>query len=448
MEQSARWGRRSFLKGAGVLSLGLAGCLSQDNEQDPDGTPRNGTVTGTAGDGTTQTSTPAGTEAPESTETPNDEDLSWARNRGTLIDTFGDFEEKWTVESGTVKRTQETAFSGKEAVRMDTEGSDSARISRRFETSKDFRNRDVSLAVKPESSTNGFVSVAVQFRGLFGGSRTVSGYVYTGAENRWIRLDFGVHKDAGVNMRAIKEIRIFCWDGEDASTQFYIDDLRIMEKPEKGVVMFNFEGGSEKDYTVARSVLGERGWTGTLFAPSNGIDQNEAPTVAQYREMQKNGWIVGGYTVGRQKLTEYSLGDQEIIFAENRRQLEAKGLTGDFVPFLPPYSVYNAGTLDLVLEYFDAMYVNAGGATGVAVPVTDPRTIGVVNAESLDRAKQAVDDAATFKQAAALSIRMDQVDGNHLKKLCNYVQQAVNAGGVEVLNTAEHFQRFANRPNN
>lgn len=447
MVRSARWGRRSFLKGAGVLSLGLAGCLSQDGNQNADGPSGNETVTGTAAgtDG-------AGTDAPKNEEpkdpkgASNKEDLSWARNRGTLIDTFADFEKTWEVQDGSAKASKKTAFSGEQSVLMDTSGVNRVRIARQFETSMDFRNNDVSLAVKPMESSTGYISVAVQFRGLFGGTRTVSGYVNTRAENRWVRLDLGVDDDQGVNMRAIKELFIFVWDGEGTKSKFYIDDLRIMEKPEKGVVMFNFEGDSEKNFNVARPVLGNHGWTGTLFTASNDIDREENPTIGQYKKMKDDGWVVGGYTVGQQRLTDYSEGDQEIIFAENRRQLNEKGLAGDFVPFTPPYGSYNSDSLDLLSEHFDAMYVYAGRASGSSVLVTDPRTIGTVNGEDLEKAKGAVDDAAEHKQMAAFSIRMDQVEDGHLKQLCNYVQQAVNAGDVEVLNTAEHFQKYASRP--
>jgi hypothetical protein len=455
MVRSARWGRRSFLKGAGVLSLGLAGCLSQDGESNAPGT-----------DNTTGNSTPSGsptgtaqatpgeqkgepTDTPEEpTDTSNEEDLSWARNRGTLIDTFSDFDEQWEVLDGKAKRSTKTAFSGKESVLLDTSGASRVRISRQFETSMDFRNKDVSLAVKPMESTNGYISVAVQFRGLFGGTRSVSGYVNTNVEDRWMRLDLGVDNDDGVNMRAIKEMYIYCYDGQDASSKFYVDDLRIIDKPEKGVVMFNFEGGSKKDYTVARPVLGKRGWTGTLFAASDELEGGEAPTVGQYREMQNKGWVVGGYTVGRQKLTDYSVGDQKIIFAENKRQLEEKGLAGEFLPFVPPYGAYNTQTLDLVRDYFDSMYVYAGRSLGAATTVTDPRTIGVVSGEDMEKAKAAVDAAANYKQMAALSIRMDQVDNGHLEELCNYVQKAVNRGDVEVLNTAEHFEKYGRREQN
>lgn len=449
MVRSSGWGRRSFLKGAGVLSVGLAGCLGQNDDQNPNGTAENGTVTGTAAPSPngTPNGTPDATETPAGTEAGSEEDLSWARNRGTLIDTFAKFDENWEVQDGNASVTNRTAFSGNESVLMDSSDSNRVRVARSFESSMDFRNRDLSIAVKPVESSNRFISLSIQLVGLFGGTRTLSRYVNTSPENRWVRLDLGLDGEENVNMRAIKGIRIYCWDG-DAASKFYIDDLRIMEKPEKGVVTFNFEGGSPKDYNVAYQALKKRGWTGTLFTPSDDIDQGEAPSVAQYREMRENGWIIGGNTVGHQRLTDFSAGDQEIIFAENRRQLEQKGLLGDFVPFLPPYSSYNAETFELVLEYFDGMYVPAGRPSGVPVPVTDPRTIGTINGEDLEEARGAVDDAANYKQMAAFTIRMDEVQGGHVDKLCNYVQQAVNAGNVEVLNTAEHFQRYATRPEN
>lgn len=439
MVETPRFQRRSFLKGAGLVALGTAGCLGDRNKGE--GSPstadtmgtRTGTAPGTADDG--DTTTPTG--APD--------DLSWAIDQGTVIDTFTDFEKHWSADDGTAKYSTRAAFSGDGSVLLDTTGVNRVRVIREFETSMDFRNHDLSLAVKPVDSSTGHIPVSIQLRGLFGGTHTVSGMVDTSVSGRWMRLDLGFHSADGGNLRAIKEILIYCWDGEDAFSKFYIDDLRILEKPEKGAVMFNFLGGAPGDYRVAYPTLEEFGWTGNLFPPSNGIDASEPPTPSQYRQMRDDDWVVGGHTVGTERLTDYSAGDQQIVFEENRRQLEERGLLGEHVPFVPPYDAYNVATLETVRDHFDSMYVRAGRAKTVSATVTDPRTIGTVDGEDLEGARASVDAAAEQRQLASLTIRMDEIDETQLKQLCQHVKSHVGAGRLEVLDAKQHFDRFATR---
>lgn len=442
MKRVVRQGRRSFVTGLGLLTVGMAGCLSNQQNEAETPTSESGTSTetpaGTPDGGSEATETPE-----EPTDTPGKKDLAWAIKQGTLIDTFNDFEKNWTVEDGKAKLSNRTAFSGDASVLLDTTGVNRVRISRQFETSKDFRNHDLSLAVKPLESNMGRIQVRVQLLGLFGGTHTVSGMIDTDVKGRWVRLDFGFDSENGGNLRAIKKIRIYCWDGEDGSSKFYVDDLRIVEKPEKGVVMFNFLGGNPGDYKVAYPTLKEFGWTGNVFPPSGGVDGGEPPTPNQYKQMMAEGWIVGGYTVGREKLTNFSTGDQNIVFEENRRQLEKKGLLGDHVPFVPPYDAYNAATLDTVLDHFDSMYVSMGRSSTSSATVTDPRTIGTVGGNSLEDAKSSVDAAANYRQLAALNIRMDEINEKQLTNLCQHVNGLVNDGKIDVLNAKQHFNRFA-----
>lgn len=439
MVETPRFERRSFLKGAGLVALGTAGCLG--DRSGGEGSPSTAGTTGT------RTGTPPGTAGDDDTTTPTEapDDLSWAIDQGTVIDTFTDFEKHWTVENGRAKLSNRTAFSGDASVLLDTTGANRVRISRQFETSMDFRNHDLSLAVMPIESSTGYIPVNVQLRGLFGGTYSVSGLVDTSVRGRWVRLDMGFHAADGGNLRAIKEIRIYCWDGEDGVSKFHIDDLRILEKPEKGVVMFNFLGGAPGDVRAAYPTLKQFGWTGNLFPPSGGIDAEEAPTPTQYGRMLDDGWIVGGYTVSNERLTDYSPGDKQIIFEENRRQLEERGLLGEHVPFVPPYDAYDSETLGMILDHFDSMYVRAGRAKTAPVSVTDPRTIGIVDGEDLESAKASIDAAAEWRQLASLTIRMDEVDEEHLTALCRHVKSHVDAGRLEVLDAKQHFDRFATR---
>lgn len=432
MVQSFPGKRRTFLKGAGVLTLGLAGCMGKQRQTTP--TPTGG-----------PNGTDDGTPEPTMTESENPapaEDLSWWIKRGEVIDSFNTFAADWRVDQGKARASKATTFNGGQSAFLSSEGDSRARIKRTFSTSLDLTNKDVSLAVRLKSTTLDLLQVSVYMRDLFGGYRLLTGSVQANATDRWVRLDLGFQQEEDFVSRAVKEIWVGCRDGASQITEFYVDDIRAVPKPEKGIVMLTFDDSSPRDYMEAFPTLQKYGWAGTAFPVISRITEGSTPSIGHYKEMVEAGWVVGGHTLNHERLPDFTRGDQDIILSETRRQLDEKGLSGEFVPFRTTYGDYDSNSLDLMTSHFDVAYAGTGSASGSAAYVSDPRTIGFVPGDDLETAKSLVDKAAAQRQLAGLTIHMGNIEYGQLDALCAHINSHVKAGRIEVLTTAEHYARF------
>lgn len=430
--------RRPFLKGAALALAGLAGCVdtgvapAQENPR----TTRIETPTGTA--------TPTDTETETETETDTEAAPArpWFVDRGEVFESFTDFEDDWSVVAGGAHLEGEGFLEGS-AVRMDASSTNRVRIARRFGSPEDFSGVDFSLAMKLHESTREAHDVSVVLKDSAGKLRYHSRTTLTTIVDRWVRLDTAFSdEDEGFDPESVSELWIDHWAGS-ATSEFSIDDLRLVEKPEQGAVVFTFDDAVPGEYTEAYPTLSEYDYAGVCFPPSEYVADHTKPSVEQYREMIDDGWEIGGHTPSHERLENHSADEQRDLFETNVEQLREMGLLdSDQEPhFRTAYGNYDAGTLDVVLEEFGTCISGAGSAAGCSFNVTDPRMIGYRSGEDLEKTKRLIDRAAEHRQLLGLTFHMNNIDRDHLAALAEHVRDYEERGDLDVLTMREFYER-------
>ena len=435
--------RRPFLKGAVVALAALAGCASMESEPtqgSPTATERE-TPTGTA----TKTETETETETEEiETETETDSAASypWFIDRGEVFDSFAGFDEDWSVVAGEANLEGEGFLEG-DSVRMDASDSTRARIARQFGSSKDLSGVDFSLAMKLHESTRESNRVSVVLKDSSGKLRYHSQTTLTTIADRWVRLDTAFSReDDGFDPTAVSELWIDHYAGEATST-FSVDDLRLIEKPKRGAVIFTFDDAVPGEYTDAYPTLSKYDYQGVCFPPSEYVSDDTNPSIDQYKEMIDDGWEIGGHTPNHERLENYAADEQLALFEKNVTQLREMGFVGDDeeVHFRTPFGNYDAGTLDVVSEVFATCISGAGSAAGSSFHITDPRMVGYQSGEDLEKAKQLIDKAAEHRQLLGLTLHMNYVDRDHIAALVEHVRGYEENGELDVLTMREFYER-------
>lgn len=422
--------RRTFLRGAGLTIAALAGCSSPGNSDE------NPTASAT------DTSTASPTESPSETETATPADYDWFHERGTVLDDFQSVGEDWDATFGSAA-LEGAGFLQGSAVRMASNGKNRVRIERSFATPEDLTDVDFSLAVNLESTEREIFTVRVVLKDTAGNLRYHSKSILPAAADRWTHLDMGFDHDRGTfDPSSVTELWVehFAGDGESA---FRVADLRAVEKPEAGAVIFSFDDAVRGDYEYAYPVLSEYGYRGVCFPPTKYVDENTNPTTEQYREIREQGWDIGGHTPDHERLPDYSKEEQRRILRQNVQQLREMGLTeeGDLLHFRTPFSQYDAATLDVVLDEFETSIVGSGSAKATSFNVTDPRLIGFKSGEKLAETKSYIDVAAEHRQLVGLTMHTNNIDREHLEALVEHAHTYAEQGNLEVLSLSEFYEK-------
>lgn len=347
---------------------------------------------------------------------------------------FNDFGESgWETVAGSASVVADIGYGGSRSVYLDAVGERRVRITRTFDTARDFRGKDFSIAVRLKHTSQSLLTPVVGLRDLFGNDLFLSGSVQNAATDRWVRIDLGVKEDRGADLNAIKEIRVDHWAGDD-DLQFYVDDLRAHDGPDKGYVMFTFDDADPKDYSVAYPTLKEHGFAGACFPTLNNVIKQEEPPADHYLEMQRDGWDIGGHTFDHANLAEHPLREQKLILERTKRTLEELGFTHGARFFRTPFSNYNSRSLDLFPKLYDATFVGAGPASGTNLHVTDPRTIGFRSGDDYGRAKRLIDAAVEYNQLLGLTFHMNRMpDRAAFESVVGHAASYVQAGRLEVI---------------
>ena len=433
--------RRAFVRGAGVALAALAGCVGGRGGEN-DATPRAGRATTAPRTGTEPP--PASTESATETRTPaTAADHPWFIPRGETLDDFETFADDWTAERGEATITDD-AFAGESAVAVDTAGESRARLVREFVVPRDFTGRGLSVAANLRSTTKPLVQVSLVLEDSDGNRRYHSGSIQPTATDAWLRLDAGVVSDEGLDPSSVSALWVEHYAG-DAETSFVVDDVRTVERPDRGTVVIAFSNEGPADYGVAADVLSSYGYAGVCYPTLDTLGEAPTPAAAEFRELVDAGWDIGGHTGSHERLSDHSKAEQRRSLAENAAKLRTLGLADGPLHFRTPYGKYDANTLDVVLESFDTCVVGAGWATGTNLALTDPRTVGFASGNDLADATEYVEAAADYGQLLGLNVRMEDADRAHVEALVEAVHARVEGGDLEVLTMTDVHGRSLRR---
>jgi peptidoglycan/xylan/chitin deacetylase (PgdA/CDA1 family) len=444
MKSSKPMDRRTYLKGAGVAIAALGGCSAPSDGGRTDATTSRGDDGASPSPSATES-----TDAPEQTASESEsepaaaaaEAYPWFTERGSVVADFSSFDADWTVGAGHADSVSE-GFLGGGAVKMGTGDGSRARIDRRFAEPRDFSDRDFSLAVNLRSTTAEMFRVEVVLQDVSGNLRYHSNAILPSATDTWIHFDMAFDREEGAfDPTAVSELWIHQWTGE-GSSEFLVDDLRTLPKPDTGAVLFTFDDAGAGEHEYALPVLSEYDFAGVAFPPSSYVAETSEPSIGDYQEMSAAGWDIGGHTPSHQRLSEFSAAEQRRIFERNVEELRSMGLVDDDDPlhFRTPYGNYDTSTLEVVLETFDDCIAGAGTAAGTSFNLTDRRMISFRSGETLSGTKQLVDAAAAQRQLLGLTFHTKNIDRDYLETVVDYVDQYVQQGDLRVLTMSEYYE--------
>jgi peptidoglycan/xylan/chitin deacetylase (PgdA/CDA1 family) len=420
--------RRTFLAAAG--GIGLAGCSSAFGNPGSDGTEPNGTTETTQPQPTsTRTATPAG---------------KLGNLPGEQFEDFEDLERWFPIgDNGTVEPSTADPYVGTQSASVTAEdGRPYGSLFKAFEEPVDFTGKNLSLAVKvsePEIS-----KVAIDLLAPDRGNKVRMMRTLSGPTDRWLLMDFGVPSGARQpDLSAVHEIRITCRHrgGVREPVEFAVDDLRLVDQPERGAVLLTFDDSHRSHYEEAFSRMREYGMPGVEGVIAETVYRQGRLDVGQLREMSSAGWDVAShpFTSGR-RLSEFAPEEQERRITENKQFLDRKGFRDGARHLTVPQNFRGPETYELIAEHHDTMFTFGGMPN--ALPSTTTLNYGRINAPSADTVRRFVDYAEEFGQLVVVNHHVLGGDEGLSLDVFEDELEYVDAADVDVVTATDLLERY------
>lgn len=411
--------RRSFITTvAATGTLGLAGCLSPLQDLRGSGEP-----TSTQSDSTDE----SGSDA---------DDLGLP---GTPVERFEAVDE-WTamIGAGELEAATDDPYADSQSARL-TAGEDAeyAAIYRTYPDGLDLSGQNLSLATK----FTGRDQVRLTLELFAPNSRNVHATerILTGPTDRWVRVDFGTDRiDTQPDLSDVRELRLTVRRRGDPSGSIdcMIDDLRAVERPGTGKVMFLFDGTLESHYETALEHMESYGFTGVEAVMPEAVGESGRLTIDRLTELRDAGWDMAARPrTGAHFLHEYSPEEQEGMIKRTKAYLENRGFEDGARHFVTPRNILSPAARDLVEEHHDQAFRFGGGPN--ALPLTDPHNVGFFSGEAGAETKTYVDYAAEYGQLAVLKFDYIDTENSISESAFEDVLDYVDRQDVEVVSASD-----------
>ncbi|SEQ55022.1 polysaccharide deacetylase family protein [Natrinema salaciae] len=411
--------RRSFVTTvAAAGTLGLSGCLSQFREW-------------RGGDTTSTEPTPNGDA--NSSETDDLPELS-----GESVEDFENLDD-WTamIDAGELEAEPNDPYAGSQSARLTASaGTDSAAIYRAIPDGLDLSGKALSLAVNFTGRDQLHLTLelfAPNSRNVHAMQRTL-----TGPSDRWVRVDFGTGRiDTQPDLTNVREIRLTARRRGDSSGSIdcRIDDLRAIDRPTTGKVLFLFDGTLESHYTRAFERMEPYGFPGVEAVMPEALGQDGRLTLDKLDELDDAGWDMAARPrTGASFLHEYTPEKQKGMIERTKVFLENRGFEDGARHFVTPRNILSPTARDLVEEYHEQAF-RFGGAPN-ALPLTDPYNVGFFAGNAGDEARTYIDYAAEYGQLAVLQFDYIGDDGIS-ERAFEGILEYVDAQSVEVVSASD-----------
>lgn len=371
---SSRPTRRTALKSITSASLlGIAGCLSGSDSDDP-------STQSTTSEPTQTQHTTANTTTSGSPSEPNQVAET------TLVDDFENLSD-WSIESGSLHPDSDVTFAGSQSARL--ERSDGpVRISRAVDI--DASTKDFSFAFRMESSGNAVPQLKLH-------APTESDWLAVGegireeTSGNWIRLDPGARRVGGLpNLESVERIEIRIRGG-GPDTKFWVDDLRTMPSPDGGYALLFFDDGLTSTYENAYPVLDEHDMSAAASVVTGEVGADGHMSLDQLEELQSKGWEMCSHTHSHASLQGISRLEAEREIVNAKEWLTEHGFETGARSIVYPYGGFTDAVTTFAQEYHDLGFRYMGTYSTGSGRVTQEMTASRGDASDLDRAKQMVD---------------------------------------------------------
>ncbi|WP_247000003.1 polysaccharide deacetylase family protein [Halosolutus gelatinilyticus] len=405
--------RRTYLA---TVTLSLGGCM--DYGTDPEGTESD--------DGTSE----FGEGAAESV----------AVEAGT----YDDFDEldDWLVAAGSLEADENRAYTGSQSARLEaTDADDRVGIVTAPDRSLDLSGHVPGLAVAADEASPLRVEVYdgdgdfVRYRTRVEGGLPI------------MRHNFGVSYVAGEpDLTAISRIELSRPAGDESAADVWVDDLHFVPRPDAGVVLLQFDGGYETDYTRALPILEEAGVPATTFVTPDRLrgdpaHEGDRLTVGQVETLANAGWTIASHSARGLALTNVSDPTADVVGAG--RWLETNGY-GDGARFLSyPTGRYDESVLALAETHHDLAFGGRGAVHGY---VTNPSLVPRVIGPNADDASALMDLTAELGGITSFVFhRLDDESASDLSEIVDALVDRESAGDLSIATPAELADQYRYR---
>ena len=368
--------RRTFLTTVGAAgAAGLAGCAGIGGSDENSSSTTSSTSKGT------DKSTTSSTKGDDETTTSKEDG---GQNQQNGPQTFEDFEKLngWSAIEGVgkLKASKKTKYQGSQSAHiMGSQSSKVGQIHRVNFGSKpaNFKDKNLSIAVKCDSHQ--YFKIGVE---LWAPDR---GHVVTlkrslyGPKGEWIRVNLGTtgqNNPKGIDLSTIYEMRITGRPKDSNTTQpidLYVDDVKTVPAPDKGMVMLCFNSGLDWHYKTAYPMMKKYDFPGVDAIITDAVYDDGYLTQTQMRKMVKNGWnMICQPATQSKQMDQRSRKNQEQLMKSSQDWLKRYGYDGHKYMSVPK-NVVGPNTFELAQKHFD-LTMNFGGAPN-ALPVVQKDTI-------------------------------------------------------------------------
>ena len=428
--------RRTFLTTVGAAgAAGLAGCSAlsgNDSSTSTQSTSSKGTTSSTTkgGDGTTT----------------SDENNGGGKQQGPQ--TFESFEKlgSWNAVNGQgkLKKSTKVKYQGSQSAHV--MGSSKTKFGQIHRVNfgsnpADFSNKNISLAYKCVSHEFSKISVEL-YAPDRGHIITLKRQLY-GPKGKWVRVNLGVTGEMdpkNIDLSKIYEIRI-TGRPKDANSatpiEFYVDDLKTVPTPKKGMVMLSFDDCDESQYSVAyKKYMKKYGFPGVDAVITEAVYDDGRLTRLQMNDMVDDGWdMVCHPNTQAQTMDKRSRKNQEQLMKESQDWLKRYGFNGHKYMVIPK-NVVGPNTFELAKKHFDVTMTFGGSLN--ALPIIKKDTlVSRFYPGDLKTTKQFIDYAAHYKQLAPLTFHQIGGKGGFSEKKFKHILDYIKQSNVEVVTISD-----------
>jgi len=428
--------RRTFLTTVGAAgAAGLAGCSS---------------IGGSDGDNSSTSSTTKGTDDTSSTSSKGD-DTTTKGNDGQNQQgpqTFEDFEKlgPWKIadSQGTLKKSSKEKYEGSQSAHIVGNSKTKYGQIHRMDYGAhpaDFSNKNISLAYKCTSHQRSKIAVEL-FASDRGHIVTMNRTIY-GPKGKWIRVNLGTTNQMdgkNIDMSKVFQVRITGRPQDPNTTKpidFYVDDIKTVSAPKKGMVMLTFDDGRESQYSVAyKKYMKKYGFPGVDAIITDALYDDGYLTKPKMSEMAGDGWdMICHPNTGAKQMDERSRKDQEDLIKESQNWLKGRGFDG-YKYMAVPKNVVGPNTFELAQKYFDVTMTFGGGPN--ALPFIKKNSLmSRAYGHDVATSKKLINYADKYKQVIPLLFHDIGGDNGMPEKKFKAVLEHIKQSNVEVVTLSD-----------
>lgn len=261
-----------------------------------------------------------------------------------------------------------------------------------------------------------------------------------------IRVDFGIVDpqvdDTAVDLENITRLSFRPGPRRESGTEtVYLDHPSRVKAPDTPKVVFQFDDGSETDYTRAFPYLSRFDYPAITYINTAFIGDDERSTLTekQLQELKANDWLIGSHTTDHTNLTELTdPAEIESKVRDAKQWLVEHGFTEGANHFAYPYDAVNERALSVVSRFYDTGRVRSWQP--IALP-SNPQLIPGGGDPTLSEAQTLLDRVTRYGGVVVVYYHdlSSEDDFEEFRAVVDEVHRRERAGDVDVVRLDELY---------